>query len=437
VSTGDFVAVLQAVDGARLTKRITRREDGSFEVVAYDRGYLFAVQEMRVAGIIELGRQLGNLEGDPRACVIRGRPLPEADRQRCRRLYLPHVEDDGSVAMPTFEPAPRRWIGLDFDALTTPQWNQGDLARRREAIARDRLEHPPHLMRPKGKGPDEGEGYDFDADANPAPIDPARDWALAIRAAVSTLPAEFEPAHAYWQLTSSAGVKSGIRLRLWYWLDRGISDAEAKRWLEGSPVDRSLFNPIQVHYTARPIFDPPDADPVPRRSGMWWRHVAEVSVPELPEPPSPETPEYSVRIRPTAVEGHRELARQCLVRPDLTTWERDFCAKAARLETLTPKQLEALTTIADPLPVRAAAYADTVLKSIGRSPAGDRHTAMRHGAIVLYQLAEHGLVDPAEMTGQLLSIGARLAWPDRRLTNLIDWCRAFATAHPDLPEAFK
>jgi hypothetical protein len=55
-------------------------------------------------------------------------------------------------------------------------------------------------------------------------------------------------------------------------LARAVSDAEAERWLEDA-VDRSLYSPPQAHYTEAPIFDPPELDPVPVRSGWWWRRV--------------------------------------------------------------------------------------------------------------------------------------------------------------------
>jgi hypothetical protein len=393
----DAVTVLRAVDGATLTKTVTRREDGTSEVVAYDRGFEFAVREVPVAGIAELGRLLAKLEGDPRACVIRGRPLPEANWWRCRRLYLPHVEDDCSVTMPTFEPAARRWAALDFDALPVPGWNAGDLTRRRVAIERARLAHPPHLMPPKG--PNDGENYDFAADGDPAPIDPARDWALVIRAAVSTLPVEFAAAHAVWQMTSSAGIKDGIRLRLWFWCDRAVSDAECKRWLEASPVDRSLFNPVQPHFVAAPVFAPKSADPVPLRSGMWWRHVAEVPVPTLPEPEPPPVPEPR--------EPHRQ----------------------------------------DELGVRAEGYARAALRGVETATTGERHPTLMAVAVRLYSIADKGLLDHADLTVRLLEAAKtpldateRAQRCERRAgrpsgnEQAVDWARARAKAAPDLPD---
>jgi hypothetical protein len=56
-------------------------------------------------------------------------------------------------------------------------------------------------------------------------------------------------------------------MRLAFWLDRPVSDAELKQWLCGAPVDLCLFHEIQVHYVAAPILiDVPD--PIERRFGV-------------------------------------------------------------------------------------------------------------------------------------------------------------------------
>ena len=82
------------------------------------------------------------------------------------------------------------------------------------------------------------------------------------------LPEPFAEASCWWQATGSAGIKPGIRCRLWFWLSRPVSDGEAKGWLAGCPVDRSLFTPVALHYTAPPILAPGTPDPVVRRSGV-------------------------------------------------------------------------------------------------------------------------------------------------------------------------
>ena len=65
------------------------------------------------------------------------------------------------------------------------------------------------------------------------------------------------------------GIKVGIRVHLWFWLDRLCSDDEMKAWLSGCPVDLRLFNPIQIHLTANPQFSDGAVDPYPSRSGLF------------------------------------------------------------------------------------------------------------------------------------------------------------------------
>ena len=66
------------------------------------------------------------------------------------------------------------------------------------------------------------------------------------------------------------GIKSGIRVHLWFWFDRPCSDNELKVWLSGCPVDMRMFNPIQIHLTAKPRFFIDGAiDPYPNRSGLF------------------------------------------------------------------------------------------------------------------------------------------------------------------------
>ena len=79
--------------------------------------------------------------------------------------------------------------------------------------------------------------------------------------------------------------KDKIRLHLWYWLNRPCSDAEMKGWLQDSPVDLALFNPVQPHFTANPIFLEGAIDPFPDRSVLYKpSDVSEVNVPELIPP---------------------------------------------------------------------------------------------------------------------------------------------------------
>jgi hypothetical protein len=276
VSAADCVTVLTTAGrdrGKLATKRITR-SSGEWQIEDYANVKWWRVHQIEVRDIISLGCVLKKLEDEPHSCAIRGEPVTELNRACCRRLKDADLKD-GTPA--SFEPRARHWLGIDADSIATAIWDADILARRRAALDRDQEEHPI----PLGKGEDDGEDVDPDGNADPAPIDPIKDWAIAVRAVVITLPLEFHDVSAWWSMTSGAGLKPGIRMRLFFWLDRPVSDEEAKRWLSRSPVDTSLYGAVGIHYTAAPIFEPRGLDPVRVRSGWWWRHTNSVTVPDL------------------------------------------------------------------------------------------------------------------------------------------------------------
>ena len=191
----------------------------------------FAVRERPVNGLDDLADKLGKLASRRDLCVIRGKPLPGVSLDRCQRRYRKEPR--------AFAPEPRRWLMLDIDGLDDPP------------------------------------GSDMMSDPE-----------SCIEHAIAQLPDEFQDVSCYWQGSSSAGIKPGVHAHLWYYLSRPIGDSEARGWLWGAPVDRALFNPIQLHYTADPIFDLGARDPLPRRSGMRDGLEDVVPVPdELPERP--------------------------------------------------------------------------------------------------------------------------------------------------------
>lgn len=380
----DTLTVLTSLGGKLATKVISQVE-GRWWVEPYGRAEWFAVREVPVHDIRTLGQALAELERNRHSFVIRGEPLSTTDRSRCRRLLYDQLEDGVEVPA-TFEPAARRWLALDFDALPTPQWDHVHLARRREAIARDRAEH--HEASPIWHVDDPGElPPELCADdLDPAPIDAVRDWSLVCAAAVATLPPEFQAVTAWWQMTSSAGIKPGVRIRLWFWLDRPVRDAEAKRWLEGCPVDPALYNPVQAHYVAKPIFHRA-RDPVPKRSGFFWRGANMVAVPELPEPAPPPRPERKPHS------GHATA--------------------------------------------RAHAYAEACLRAIAAAAPGDRHNTLRSTALRLFSLAAIGELDPADVRNDLLTAAAEHRWPERRATDLVAWAATRAYSNPQPPEGWR
>ncbi|MDU8910060.1 hypothetical protein [Aestuariicoccus sp. MJ-SS9] len=96
-----------------------------------------------------------------------------------------------------------------------------------------------------------------------------QDQDAMLRYAASQLPAEFQNTDCWYHFSSSMGIKSGIRVHLWYWLERPCSDEEMKAWLTGCAVDLSLFNPLQMHLTSNPQFIEGATDPFPKRSGFF------------------------------------------------------------------------------------------------------------------------------------------------------------------------
>ena len=87
--------------------------------------------------------------------------------------------------------------------------------------------------------------------------------------AIKQLPADFQSVDYWYHFSSSMGIKAGIRVHLWFWLERPCSDDEMKAWLSGCPVDLRLFNPTQIHLTANPRFIDGAVDPYPNRSGLF------------------------------------------------------------------------------------------------------------------------------------------------------------------------
>ena len=149
----------------------------------------FNVTEEPVSDLQGLSKVLQRLENDPTQTIIKG-SLAEGKTN-------PVPRNKG-----TFTATPRQWCMIDIDSL---DWD-GDI-------------------------------YDQQA---------------MLTHAIQQLPADFQSVDYWYHFSSSMGIKAGIRVHLWFWLDRPCSDDEMKAWLSGCPVDLRLFNPIQIHLTANP-----------------------------------------------------------------------------------------------------------------------------------------------------------------------------------------
>lgn len=87
------------------------------------------------------------------------------------------------------------------------------------------------------------------------------------------LPSEFQNVDFYWQVSSSAGLKPGVRAHVWFWVADQVTKGQIAAWVEKfikveSTVDKSLYSRVRIHYTATPIFEGIE-DPVPTRSGLF------------------------------------------------------------------------------------------------------------------------------------------------------------------------
>jgi hypothetical protein len=161
----------------------------------------------------------------------------------------------------------------------------------------------------------------IDIDKIPAPpgVEPDSDPDFAIDHVLAMLPPEFADATCWWQWSSSQGIVTGpkkdegppptLSVHLWFWLDRPIADAELERWARHTNrvaglklIDTQLFNAIQPHYTAAPIFDDDLVDPLPRRSGLRRGCDDRVAI-VLPERDAPRSSSWSDRRSSAGTRG--------------------------------------------------------------------------------------------------------------------------------------
>ena len=188
-------------------KYITKAFRGSdYQAVQFNPGSEFLVAQTPVHNLESLAAVISDVETEPTKAIIRGSLIKDPSGP------VPRNKD-------TFASLPRQWCMIDIDSLA---WDGA-----------------------------------FD------------DQQALVAHAVQHLPNEFQSSKGSYHFSSSMSIKAGIRVHLWYWLERPCSDDELKAWLSGYPVDMSLFNPIQIHLTANPRFIEGATDPFPQRSGMF------------------------------------------------------------------------------------------------------------------------------------------------------------------------
>jgi len=226
----DLLTVIRGA-GRRLTK--LHAPGGT---IGYDDAWLVSSHEELLDGLGDLARVIGLLASNPECAVIRGRRRDDARDAELvwRAKYAAPAY--GQHAAPGFEPAPRRWLCVDIDDLPAA-WDPGPGCRAELAA-----------------------------------------WAR------SQLPDWLARTSCYYQWSASAGVAgwSTVKIHLWWWLDRSVDDESLRAWARSTPrVDPALYESVQLHYTAAPIFegvpDPLDGEP---RSGLIHGERPTAIVPE-------------------------------------------------------------------------------------------------------------------------------------------------------------
>lgn len=205
----DTVTILFCEPGHRATKRLVAQPDGSVEVQGYDAGRQFRVLVREITGIEGLSELLSALEAMPEAFVIRGAPLVPTDQLLRRTSNEPR--NFGSPE------GGRRWVLIDFDKIPLPS------------------------------------GMSLTADQ-----------VAVVEYLVSLLPAEFHGCSYHYQLSSSAGFTDDDKAsaHVWFWLSEPWPDARLKAWARSvneeagyNLIDTALFQAVQPHFTAAPLFD--------------------------------------------------------------------------------------------------------------------------------------------------------------------------------------
>lgn len=234
------LTVLTTSDGKRATKLWTRDRSGKTIVFGYDKAFWFCVETFQVSGIRELNEIYQTLLSEPNRLVIRGIPAEGVD-QRQQVLRRSNPDEQGKI-----------WF----------------------------------------KDPDEGlcqVTLDFDNIPLPVGCDIYDDPEGAVEHVIGLLPELFWDASCIWQLSSSAGmVDDGkVSLHVSYWLNRPVTNGELKQWAKNvnektgfKLIDLALFQTVQPHYVARPIFDGIE-DPIQRRSGFREGICDEVDFPVI------------------------------------------------------------------------------------------------------------------------------------------------------------
>ena len=199
----------------------TWQADGSIK--AYDNAKYFVWKEAQVENIEALSALLTTLEHDARSCVIRG---VYVGHDKAAELDPEHKRGSVRRIADLFEDQAHHWMLVEIDNF--------------EPLCSDPLAQPV--------------------------------WAIEEFIGAS-LPDCFQGAAYHWQLSNSAGHAKNVgklKAHVWFWLATPYTSEQLKAWATAFDIglDKSVFNVVQIHYTAAPMFDEGVTDHVVVRSGF-------------------------------------------------------------------------------------------------------------------------------------------------------------------------
>jgi len=225
----DYVTVLSNESDSPVTKAF-KLIDGEYQSSPIKNSYLHSAEQYEISGLTDLANLVQSLEGERKRFIIRGGLIDGREPSGLRRLAK--AKEDSPA---NFEEVDCQWCLLDIDEVDIP---------------------------------------DSFIEGQSPPID-------LIKHVSQLLPDAFKVSDCWYQFSSSMGIKVGkIRVHLWYWLSKPVSNPHMRAWLSESRVDLSLFRTVQPHYTANPIFLDGAVNPWPNRSGMFNAGHDVVQVPD-------------------------------------------------------------------------------------------------------------------------------------------------------------
>lgn len=229
LQTGDNITILSH---RKLLLTKTWMADGTIK--PYDNAKTFDFSVIEVRGIVALSALLTRLELERGFCIIRGAFVGD-------EIARGRLSDE----MP-----------------------KGGQVLRRKALFNDQALHT----------------FLIDVDKFASSVDYLADpEGAALEYIAAHLPACFQGVSFHWQLSNSAGHPSkdgSVRMHLWFWLKTAYTSAALRLWatLNKIETDKSLLDPIQIHYTAAPVIEPGGNCPVKRRSGFFQGAADAVSL---------------------------------------------------------------------------------------------------------------------------------------------------------------